>query len=114
MLRVNRATYPKTNPATGRPSSVAILDGMALFLFPDADFAFGPTISTDGVSIQYVFWLGGTHTDRQELPSFGVYDCHGAAASMCVGTTIILNVAYLLGDGRSEYLLGALINPLEK
>jgi hypothetical protein len=78
------------------------------------DLAFGPTISTDGVSIQYVFWLGGTHTDRQELPSFGVYDCHGAAASMCVGTTIILNVAYLLGDGRSEYLLGALINPFEK
>src|SRR5579859_993265 len=42
-------------------------------------FAFRPAIGTDGISIQYVFLLVATHTDRQELPSFSLHDSYGAA-----------------------------------
>jgi hypothetical protein len=42
-------------------------------------FAFRPAIGTNGISIQYVFLLVATHTDRQELPSFSVYDRYRAA-----------------------------------
>ena len=44
------------------------------------EFLFGcPAIVANGTRLKDVFHLVATHTDRQKLPPFRIYDCNGAS-----------------------------------